>query len=299
MIMTSLVRRYLSGAMLLLVGSAFAPAYAQEKAAITVRFTTGADDLRGGNISGTGNNVWFHFLTTSGQKRYATSNANQSRTWASNSEHSVVIPDVGTVGDLKSFELQVTNRMKADIFEGVDNWHLAALRITVNAGGVERVLFDGRGSPLRVLTAGQPHQSFALRRVADQCAVDSDCNDGVYCNGEERCAIPRSASATTLRSCIAGTPVSCSAGLVCNEHSMYANRCDVPEPDQDGDGFRSEVAGGPDCDDHDGNRFPGNPEVCDADGHDEDCDLTTAGIRDADGDGHNDAACFNWGPPPR
>lgn len=53
------------------------------------------------------------------------------------------------------------------------------------------------------------------------------------------------------------------------------------------------ACGGTDCDDTDSNRFPGNPEVCDPDHRDEDCDPTTFGVRDADGDGYPDAACCN------
>ena len=59
-------------------------------------------------------------------------------------------------------------------------------------------------------------------------------------------------------------------------------------PDCDGDGFQSEQFGGFDCDDADGNRFPGNSEVADDTGHDEDCDYTTYGFRDVDGDGFGD-----------
>jgi hypothetical protein len=65
------------------------------------------------------------------------------------------------------------------------------------------------------------------------------------------------------------------------------------EPDRDGDGRLSMECGGDDCDDSDPNRFPGNPEVCDTLHHDEDCDDTTYGFRDADGDGVADANCCN------
>jgi hypothetical protein len=83
------------------------------------------------------------------------------------------------------------------------------------------------------------------------------------------------------------------------------------EGDADGDGHNSVAAigrwvwdeeqqanvlvGGPgdDCDDGDADRFPGNAEICDAEGHDEDCDPMTFGFRDGDGDGHADANCRN------
>ncbi|MFN4290912.1 MAG: putative metal-binding motif-containing protein [Permianibacter sp.] len=64
-------------------------------------------------------------------------------------------------------------------------------------------------------------------------------------------------------------------------------------PDCDGDGFHSEQLGGFDCDDAGRNRFPGNTEVADADGHDEDCDYTAYGFRDVDGDGFGDHRAQN------
>ena len=51
--------------------------------------------------------------------------------------------------------------------------------------------------------------------------------------------------------------------------------------------------GGTDCDDADGDVFPGATEICDADGRDEDCDPATFGTRDLDGDGFFDQACCN------
>lgn len=65
------------------------------------------------------------------------------------------------------------------------------------------------------------------------------------------------------------------------------------ERDRDGDGHVAERFGGDDCDDRDGNRYPGNTEVCNASHHDEDCNPETFGYRDADGDGEVDVLCCN------
>ena len=67
---------------------------------------------------------------------------------------------------------------------------------------------------------------------------------------------------------------------------------DCEEPDQDGDGHDAVACGGDDCDDLDASRFPGNVEICDASGHDEDCDDSTFGP-DGDGDGFIGAECCN------
>ena len=66
-----------------------------------------------------------------------------------------------------------------------------------------------------------------------------------------------------------------------------------PQKDADHDGRDNLLCGGDDCDDADATKYPGNNEVCDADGHDEDCNPSTYGLRDADGDGYYDYKCFN------
>src|SRR5690606_946482 len=63
--------------------------------------------------------------------------------------------------------------------------------------------------------------------------------------------------------------------------------------DEDGDGHASMVCGGDDCDDSDPLVYTGAIEVCDPMNRDEDCDASTFGFRDGDGDGFPDARCCN------
>ncbi|HJL18296.1 MAG TPA: MopE-related protein [Sandaracinaceae bacterium LLY-WYZ-13_1] len=125
------------------------------------------------------------------------------------------------------------------------------------------------------------------------CGRDQDCDDDAFCT-EHRCA-PGAAGADA-RGCVL-TDGPCDPGMACDEER---DECMVEEcgddPDADGDGHESIACGGDDCDDDDPDRYPGNAEVCDADGHDEDCrDDTFAGDDDGDtdGDGFVDAACCN------
>ncbi len=135
---------------------------------------------------------------------------------------------------------------------------------------------------LSVVACGDDDSSTADASTdgADPCAA---CDDGVFCNGIERCEDGVCTAPTTP----------CGLGTTCDE---LADRC-VTECavtlDADGDGADSVDCGGTDCDDSNPNRFPGNAEVCDRGSVDEDCDPTTFGERDADGDGYIDALCCN------
>lgn len=124
-----------------------------------------------------------------------------------------------------------------------------------------------------------------------QCERPLDCDDGVFCNGIELCD-PTSAMADPL-GCVAAADMRCLASQTCDEDmDRCQTMCDI-DPDADGDGVNAIECGGMDCDDADMDRFPGNTEVCDLLDHDEDCDPSTFGIRDGDGDGAPDAACCN------
>ena len=118
------------------------------------------------------------------------------------------------------------------------------------------------------------------------CADDTQCDDGVYCNGPERCA-PRPGASPL--GCVAGLPPCAGIGACLEETDGCDADCDTP--DGDGDGFDRLGCGGSDCDDESAGRFPGNPEICDAAGVDEDCDPSTSGARERDRDGYLDDSC--------
>ena len=147
----------------------------------------------------------------------------------------------------------------------------------------------GSTRPLSPPTAASPTPTPTPTPV---CIADIDCSDGVFCNGIERCA-PRQPGANS-RGCVAAVPPSaCNVGQECEEATRRCVIAGCADPDHDGDGHRSIRCGGDDCDDQDANRFPGRMEVCDAEGHDEDCDPMTYGRRDQDKDGEDDFRCFN------
>ncbi|MDH5491761.1 MAG: MopE-related protein, partial [Myxococcales bacterium] len=123
---------------------------------------------------------------------------------------------------------------------------------------------------------------------AGPCAVDLECEDGLFCNGPERCA--PGAPGASARGCLPASEPPCMPSQICDEEAASClSQCDR-EPDADGDGARSVRCGGSDCDDADSSRHPGAIEICDAEGHDEDCDPSTLGP-DEDGDGYAPGAC--------
>jgi hypothetical protein len=166
---------------------------------------------------------------------------------------------------------------------------LFALGCIVSACGGDTTVEDGEGgAPPREVDTGL-------------CVTDAECSDGQFCNGVELCE-PSNDDADE-RGCIAGRfPPVCDDGVDCTSDACSAllGRCTFVPPDADGDGhLDADCEGddravvGDDCDDDDPNRYPGNAEFCDTERHDEDCDLSTYGERDQDGDGEFDAECGN------
>jgi len=109
----------------------------------------------------------------------------------------------------------------------------------------------------------------------DPCVEDRECNDGIFCNGEETCVQSR---------CRPGTPP-CSAGPEANGCTVSCSEgpdgpvCATEAADVDQDGQFStqcSVQPGQDCNDADETIFVGAEEVCD--GVDRDCD----GLEDID-----------------
>ncbi|MEM1414522.1 MAG: MopE-related protein [Myxococcota bacterium] len=129
----------------------------------------------------------------------------------------------------------------------------------------------------------------------ERCTRSTECDDGLFCNGAERCS-PDDPAADPFGCVSSDAPCVGMEGLRCDEMGdVCGTVCSVTD-DADGDGAAAIECGGTDCADDDPNRFPGNPEVCDDADHDEDCDATTVGARDLDGDGEVDARCCNAVP---
>ena len=124
-----------------------------------------------------------------------------------------------------------------------------------------------------------------------RCTDDAQCDDGLYCNGVELCQ-PGSATADA-NGCISDPSPRCLASQACDEDTRHCvTDCGI-NTDADGDGHDAVECRGDDCDDSDADRFPGNTEICDPMGHDEDCDPRTFGVRDQDDDGFPDENCCN------
>jgi alpha-tubulin suppressor-like RCC1 family protein len=131
----------------------------------------------------------------------------------------------------------------------------------------------------------------------DRCRIDDDCDDGLYCNGRERCE-----EDGDFKFCVVSELGPCIPEN-CDEAHKRCD-CSAAEADHDGDGLKAAgcVSGNEkaDCDDGDVARFPTNSEVCDpADPtHDEDCDPTTfaglGGDGDDDGDKYVSSSCANY-----
>ncbi len=123
--------------------------------------------------------------------------------------------------------------------------------------------------------------------TSSACSADTDCDDATYCNGVERC-MP-GATGADARGCLAGT-TPC-PGTTCEEATRQCGDA-CAEPDADGDGFAALACGGDDCDDGNADVSPDATEVCDL-LVDEDCDPSTRGERDDDGDDYEDERCCN------
>ncbi len=157
---------------------------------------------------------------------------------------------------------------------------LAAVGLVAGCGG-PTASPDGGGGDSGPVDAGR------------ECAADATCDDGLFCNGAEHCS--------EAGRCVAGRAPSCDDGIACTTDSCSEalRACRSTPPDRDGDGAADAACTdgvtplGNDCADDDANRFPGNPEVCDGDAHDEDCDTATHGATDHDADGHESRACCN------
>jgi hypothetical protein len=113
------------------------------------------------------------------------------------------------------------------------------------------------------------------------CLHDSDCKNGLVCDGQERCMDG---------ACVPGEPLICSDGNDCTIDSCSEEEggCLFTPRDLDDDGFGDATCGGADCDDTRNDVFPGAPGSCN---EGEDLNCTGTPDLDDDQDGHVDADC--------
>jgi len=145
----------------------------------------------------------------------------------------------------------------------------------------------GMGNTMSTAGTGQVDPPPPIAR----CEADSDCDDGLYCNGRELCL---TMPGQEFKVCMARVHGPCDP-----EYCTELNRCDCTRSDRDGDGVPAEGCTDDfeksDCDDTDGTRTRGFTESCAGDQahHDEDCDDATFGSKDADNDHAIDQDCSN------
>lgn len=154
-----------------------------------------------------------------------------------------------------------------------------------STGGTEMTGTPGTtGTPGSEPTAGTDPTS------SGGCQADEDCADALFCNGAEICD-PGAADAD-LAGCVPGA-APCDGAMICQERGALCQTACEADDDADDDGVAGMACGGKDCDDADPGVFPGQVEVCDAAGVDEDCDPATLGGTDADNDSKISNLCCN------
>ena len=116
------------------------------------------------------------------------------------------------------------------------------------------------------------------RDCTPSCTMDSDCEDGVACNGVATCG-PVGTPGPGARQCVAGAPAACpDDGNACTtERCEDGVGCvsDGSANDVDADGSYARSCGGNDCDDTNAMINPSQAEVC-GNRVDDDCNSMTS-----------------------
>lgn len=202
--------------------------------------------------------------------------------------------------DVEDFGLRVRTHPGDGLLLQPDRWKVYVVLRGIGSGCVADRLppgepcFTNKTGSLEF--RGERTHFMGLNPVIGHCNGDLDCGDGTFCSARVARCDPRARGADPMGCVRLPAPQpACGSGQVCLESEKRCTIAGCENGDSDGDGMKSVACGGNDCDDNDARRFPGNAEICDTAGHDEDCDASTIGTRDSDGDGFVDAACWNDG----
>ncbi|MFH1437215.1 MAG: putative metal-binding motif-containing protein, partial [Pseudomonadota bacterium] len=113
------------------------------------------------------------------------------------------------------------------------------------------------------------------------CTDDGDCDNGIFCDGEETC--------DDDGECEPGDEPDCEDADPCTMDfcDTDSDSCDSEPKDMDDDGYIDETCDGTDCNDDDPDIYPGAPVGCTTD--DDDCNGNED--KDNDDDGHDRVGC--------
>lgn len=122
---------------------------------LLITFTTGDDDLRGGNDN---LNLVVHFRDNSTQ---TFNNVNSSSNWSNNSSHAVSLTLNRSVPptDIKSIDM-ITNRCNG---MGCDNWNFQGISIRAEGNNLDKVIYSKTANPIYRFTGSNFRYSVMIQ----------------------------------------------------------------------------------------------------------------------------------------
>ncbi len=121
---------------------------------------TGGDDLRGGNDN---LNVLIR-LKIRPVRNIALNNINNRQSWGNFTEHTVTRPITGQPFTFDDIEDIILRHTGGAFGQGIDNWYLDKLKITLTIGGETRILVDQVAAPIHYFKGDSRSKTFPINQ---------------------------------------------------------------------------------------------------------------------------------------